>query len=68
MAENEELNDRPRSGRPTELDDEDMISGLENEPSSSSRELAAELNVSQTQLTWRTDGRKWWKMMTCILK
>jgi histone-lysine N-methyltransferase SETMAR len=47
-AGNEELTDRPRSGRPTELDDEDLISGLENEPSSSSRELAAELGVSHT--------------------
>ncbi|KAJ1369766.1 hypothetical protein KIN20_031323 [Parelaphostrongylus tenuis] len=31
---NEELTDRPRSGHPTELDDEDLLSGLENQPSS----------------------------------
>ncbi|KAJ1354041.1 hypothetical protein KIN20_010843 [Parelaphostrongylus tenuis] len=47
-AGNEELTDRPRPGQPSELDDEDLIPGLENEPSSSSRELTVELGVSHT--------------------
>ncbi|KAJ1362990.1 hypothetical protein KIN20_022732 [Parelaphostrongylus tenuis] len=38
-AGNEELTDRARSGRPTELDDEGLISGLENEQSLSSRKF-----------------------------
>ncbi|KAJ1349721.1 hypothetical protein KIN20_005347 [Parelaphostrongylus tenuis] len=37
---NEELTDISRSGRPTERDHKNLFSGLENEPVSSSRELA----------------------------
>ncbi|KAJ1356074.1 hypothetical protein KIN20_013700 [Parelaphostrongylus tenuis] len=48
MAENEDLTDTPRSRRPAELHDDKLISSLENETSSSSREMAAELGVSQT--------------------
>ena len=40
------LEDKPRSGRPPVLDDEDLRQALEDEPSSSIRELAEELGVS----------------------
>ena len=42
-----DLNDKPRSGRPTKLDDGDLQAELDIEPSSSTRELATELGVSQ---------------------
>jgi histone-lysine N-methyltransferase SETMAR len=41
-----DLNDKPRSGRPTKLDDGDLQAELDIEPSSSTRELATELGVS----------------------
>ncbi|KAJ1364096.1 hypothetical protein KIN20_024103 [Parelaphostrongylus tenuis] len=49
-AGNEELADETISGQTSELGDEDLISGLENEPSSSSRELAAEPVVYHTSV------------------
>ncbi|KAJ1365878.1 hypothetical protein KIN20_026341, partial [Parelaphostrongylus tenuis] len=49
-AGNEELADGTISGQPSELGDEDLISGLENEPSSSSRDSAAEPGVSHTSV------------------
>jgi transposase len=43
------LEDQPRSGRPSTLDNEDLRTALEDEPSSSSRELASVLGVSSHQ-------------------
>lgn len=40
------LEDQPRSGRPSTLDNENLRAALEDEPSSSSRELASVLGVS----------------------
>ena len=45
-----DLEDKPRSGRPTKLNDEDLLQVLEDEPSSSSRELASELDVDHTTI------------------
>ena len=42
-----DLEDRPRSGRPTVLDEGDLQAALDVEPSSSTRELAEELDVDQ---------------------
>jgi histone-lysine N-methyltransferase SETMAR len=42
------LEDKPRSGRPTMLDESDLQAALDAEPSSSSRELATDLGVSHT--------------------
>ena len=42
-----DLEDRPRSGRPTVLDEEDLQVALDLEPSSNTRELAEELGVDQ---------------------
>jgi len=39
------LEDKHRSGRPAELENEELIAALEEEPSSSSRELATDLGV-----------------------
>lgn len=39
------LDDQPRSGRPSDLDNEDLVCTLEDEPSSSSRDLGAILGV-----------------------
>jgi len=41
-----DLEDRPRSGRPTVLDESDLQAALDAEPSSSTRDLEAELGVS----------------------
>ena len=41
-----DLEDRPRSGRPTVLDEGDLQAALDVEPSSSTRELAEELGVA----------------------
>lgn len=43
------LEDQPRSGRPSTLDNEDLRAALEDEPSSSSRELMSLLGVSSHQ-------------------
>lgn len=43
-----DLNDKPRSGRPSLLGDDEVSTALEDEPSSSSRDLAVELGVHQT--------------------
>jgi histone-lysine N-methyltransferase SETMAR len=43
---NFDLEDRPRSGRPTVLDESDLQAALDAEPSSSTRDLEAELGVS----------------------
>ncbi|CAF3228652.1 unnamed protein product [Rotaria socialis] len=43
------LEDQPRSGRPSTLDNADLQAALEDEPSSSSRELASILGVSSNQ-------------------
>ncbi|CAF1084117.1 unnamed protein product [Didymodactylos carnosus] len=40
------LEDQPRSGPPLTLDNEDLRAALEDEPASSSRELASVLGVS----------------------
>jgi histone-lysine N-methyltransferase SETMAR len=40
------LEDQPRAGRPPTLDNEDLRAALEDEPSSSSRELASALGIS----------------------
>ena len=40
------LEDQPRAGRPTTLDNENLRVSLEDEPSSSSRELASALGIS----------------------
>ena len=42
-----DLEDKPRSGRPSVLDKSDLQAALDLEPSSSTRELAEELGVSQ---------------------
>jgi len=42
----ETLEDKPRSGRPTVLDEGDLQAALDAEPSSSTRELGTELGVS----------------------
>jgi histone-lysine N-methyltransferase SETMAR len=39
--------DKPRSGRPSVLNEEDLRAALEDEPSSSTRDLADELGVAQ---------------------
>jgi histone-lysine N-methyltransferase SETMAR len=44
---NFDLEDKPRSGRPSVLDESDLQAELDIEPSSSTRELAEELGVSQ---------------------
>ena len=41
------LEDKPRSGRPSVLDEGDLQAALDAEPSSSTRELATELGVDQ---------------------
>ena len=41
------LEDKPRSGRPTVLDEGDLKAALDVEPASSTRELAEELGVDQ---------------------
>jgi transposase len=43
------LEDQPRSGRPSTLDNEDLRAALKDEPSSSSRESASVLGVSSHQ-------------------
>ena len=43
------LEDQPRSGRPSTLENDDLQSALEDEPSSNSRELASILGVSSHQ-------------------
>ena len=45
---NFDLEDKPRSGRPTKLDNDDLLAALEDEPSSSAREVATEHGVSHT--------------------
>ncbi|CAF3601602.1 unnamed protein product [Rotaria socialis] len=45
-----DLEDRPRSGRPTVLDEGDLQAALDVEPSSSTRELAEELGVDQKKV------------------
>ncbi len=42
-----DFKDKPRSGRPSVLDEEDLRAALEDEPSSSTRDLADELGVAQ---------------------
>jgi histone-lysine N-methyltransferase SETMAR len=42
-----DLEDKPRSGRPSVLDEGDLQAALDVEPSSSTRELAEDLGVSQ---------------------
>jgi histone-lysine N-methyltransferase SETMAR len=42
-----DLEDNPRSGRPSVLDEEDLRAALEDEPSSSTRDMADELGVAQ---------------------
>lgn len=43
-----DLNDKPRSGRPLETDEEELQALLHENPAQSTRELAAQLGVSQT--------------------
>jgi histone-lysine N-methyltransferase SETMAR len=45
---NFDLEDKPRSGRPTKLDNDDLLAVLEDEPSLSAREVATEHGVSHT--------------------
>jgi histone-lysine N-methyltransferase SETMAR len=42
-----DFEDKPRSGRPCVLDEEDLRAALEDEPSSSTRDLADKLGVAQ---------------------
>ncbi|CAF4482611.1 unnamed protein product [Rotaria sp. Silwood2] len=42
-----DFEDKPRSGRPSVLDEEDLRAALEDEPSSNTRDLADELGVAQ---------------------
>ncbi|CAF3284141.1 unnamed protein product [Rotaria sp. Silwood2] len=42
-----DFEDKPRSGRPSVLDEEDLRAALEDEPSSSTRDLANDLGVAQ---------------------
>ncbi len=42
-----DFEDKPRSGRPSVLNEEDLRHALEDEPSSSTRDLADELAVAQ---------------------
>ena len=42
-----DFEDKPRSGRPSILDEEDLRAALEDEPSSNTRDLADELGVAQ---------------------
>ena len=51
---NFDLEDKPRSGRPTKLDDSDLQAELDIEPSSSTRDLAKELGVHQTTVLRHT--------------
>jgi histone-lysine N-methyltransferase SETMAR len=44
------LEDKPRSGRPIELDNDDLLTALEEEPHSSTRELSAATGHSQTTM------------------
>jgi histone-lysine N-methyltransferase SETMAR len=46
--DNFDLEDRPRSGRPTVLDESDLQAALDAEPSSSTRDLGAELGVGKS--------------------
>lgn len=45
-----DLNDKPRSGRPSKLNDGDLQAALDAEPSSSTRDLAAELGVGKSAI------------------
>lgn len=45
-----DFEDKPRSGRPALLDEEDLRAALEDEPSSSTRDLADEFGVCQTTI------------------
>ena len=43
-----DLKDAPRSGRPTEIDDDKIKAMIENNPRSTTREIAEKLNISHT--------------------
>ena len=50
MSGNFDLNDKDRSGRPAEADDNQLEDTLEDDPRKSTRELAIQLFVSQTTI------------------
>jgi len=49
---NFDLNDSPRSGRPTKLDNDDLQAELDMKPSSSTRDLAFKLGVGKSTIHW----------------
>ncbi|KAJ1366083.1 hypothetical protein KIN20_026672 [Parelaphostrongylus tenuis] len=51
-----DLEDKPRSGRPTKLNSDDLIAAVEDKPSLSARELASELGLNSLYLTATCDG------------
>ena len=50
-SEDFDLKDAPRSGRPTEVDDDKIKTMIENDQRSTIREIAEKLNISHTCVT-----------------